>query len=77
MKDSSSTNDLFYGSKRKFKVKPKHFIEWERVGFVANKRTRTTKMEARGVPMLMVGYAFNHPSGTYEMYNPATDTIVI
>ena len=27
--------------------------------------------------MLMVGYAFNHPSDTYEMYNPATDTIVV
>ena len=76
-KDTKCANDLFYGSNRKFKVKPKHFIEWGRVGFVANKRTRTTKMKARGVPMLIVGYAFNHPSGTYEMYNPTTDTIVL
>ena len=76
-KDTKCANDLFYGSNRKFKVKPKHFIEWGRVGFVANKRTRTTKMKARGVPMLMVGYAFNHPSGTYEMYNPTTNTIVL
>ena len=27
--------------------------------------------------MLMMGYAFDHPSGTYEMFNPATDTIII
>ena len=43
-KDSPSTNILFYRSKRKFKVKPKHFIEWDRVSFVPNKHTRTTKM---------------------------------
>ena len=76
-KDGPSPNDLFYGLNRKLKVRPADFVEWGRVGFVANKRTRTTKMNARGVPMLMVGYAFNHPSGTYEMYNPATDTIVV
>ena len=27
--------------------------------------------------MMMIGYALEHPSGTYEMYNPKTDSIVI
>ena len=76
-KDNLCANNLFYGKNRKPKVKAKHFIEWERMGFVVNKRTRTTKMKARGTPMIMVGYAFNHPSGIYEMYNPTTDTIVL
>ena len=70
-------NDLFYGSSRKPKVRPEHFVQWGRVGFVPNKRTHTTKMKARGTAMMFVGYALNHPSGTYEFYNPTTDGIVI
>ena len=27
--------------------------------------------------MMMVGYALTHPSGTYEFYNPNTDSIII
>ncbi len=27
--------------------------------------------------MMFVGYALNHPSGTYEFYNPTNDSIVI
>jgi hypothetical protein len=26
---------------------------------------------------MMVGYALNHPSGTYKFYNPITDSMVI
>ena len=34
-------------------------------------------MKARGTAMMMVGYALNHHSGTYEFYNPNTDNIII
>ena len=34
-------------------------------------------MKARGTAMMMVGYALNHPSGTYEFYNPNTYSIII
>lgn len=72
-----SNNDLFYGKDRKPKVRPEHFVQWGRIGFVANKRSHTAKMKSRGVAMLFVGYALDHPSGTYEFYNPNTDDIVV
>jgi len=72
-----SNNDLFYGTNRKPKVYPEHFVQWGRIGLVANKRSHTTKMKANGTAMLFVGYALNHPSGTYEFYNPNTDSIII
>ena len=27
--------------------------------------------------MMMIGYALEHPSETYKMYNPKTDSVVI
>ena len=27
--------------------------------------------------MMMIGYALDHPSGTYQFYNPNTDTVII
>ena len=72
-----SINELFFGIKGKERVKSKHFIEWGRFGFVCNKRTKTRKMESRGTAMMMVGYAMDHPSGTYRFYNPTTDSIVV
>ena len=44
---------------------------------VDNKQTHTTKMKSKGSAMMCVGYAFNHPSGTYEFYDPSSDSIVI
>ena len=64
-KKGFSANDLLHGLKHKCKIKPQYYVEWGRLGFVANKNTYTAKMKARGVPMMMVGYALNHPSGTY------------
>ena len=71
-----SSNDLFYGNDRKLRVKPHHFVEWGRIGFVSNKRSYVSKMKPRGVPMMFVGYALDHPSGTYKFYNPTTDSII-
>ena len=72
-----SSHDLFYGSNQKLCVKPEHYIQWGRVSFVTNKRTHVSKMKARGTAMMFVGYALNHPSGTYEFYNPNTDSIIV
>ena len=44
-------------------------------GFVANKRTKPSKMESKGTTMMFVGYALDYPSGTYKFYNPTTDAI--
>ena len=71
-----SVNELFFGSKGKDRVKAKDFVEWGRIGFVANKRTKTKKANNRGTAMLMVGYALEHPSGTYRLYDPNNDSIV-
>ena len=70
-------NKLFFGSKHRSKVKPEHYIEWGRIGMVANKRTHTSKMQSRGTPMMFVAYSLQHPSGTYEFYDPVNDSIVI
>ena len=72
-----SANDLFYVQNRKLRVKPKHFIQWGRIDVVTKKRTHVTKMKTRGTAMMMVGYALNNPSGTYELYYPNTDSIII
>ena len=72
-----TVNQIFFGSKAKVRVQTKHLIEWGRIGFVANKRTKTAKMDNNGTAMLFVGYALDHPSGTYRMYNPGTDNVVI
>ena len=72
----STINELFFGDAGVDKVKVKHFIEWGRFGFVCNKRNKGTKMENRGTAMMMVGYALDHPSGTYRFYNPLTGKLI-
>jgi len=72
-----SINELFFGVKGRERVKSKHFIEWGRIGFVSNKRTKTNKMVSRGTAMTMIGYAMDHPSGTYRFYNLTTDHVVV
>jgi len=34
-------------------------------------------MESKGTAMMFVGYALDHPSGTYKFYNPTTDAVNI
>jgi hypothetical protein len=38
---------------------------------------RFRKGAPRGIPMLMVGYADDHPADCYHMYNPDKDSVVI
>ena len=73
-----SINVLFFGVKGRERVKSKHFIKWgRRIGFVSNKCTKTTKMASRGTAKMMIGYAMDHPNGTYRFYNPTTDNVVV
>ena len=67
---------IILGSKHNDKVKPKIFIEWGRIGFVANKRTKTAKMDKNRTPMMMSGHALDRPSITCRMHNPGTVRLV-
>jgi len=65
-----SPNEVWYGSDYKQRVKPEHYVQLGRVGFVTNKSDYVKKNESSGVAMMMVGYALDSPSGTYRFYNP-------
>ena len=55
----------------------KALVQFGRLGIV-NKRTKlNSKMKEKGYPAMMVGYAHNHGPGTYKMYNPQTNRIVM
>ena len=34
-------------------------------------------MNNNGTPMIMVGYALDHPSGTYQFYDPSKDSLIV
>ncbi len=65
-------NELWYGSDYKQRVKPQHYIQFGRIGFVRNKHTYVKKNESKAVAIMMVGYALDSPSGTY----PKTNAVV-
>ena len=71
-----SSNELWYGSGYKQRVKPQHYIQFGRIGIVTNKRTYVKKNEDKAVAMMMVGYALDSPSGTYRFYNLRTNAVV-
>jgi len=71
-----SPNQLWYGSDYKQRVKPEHYVQFGRVGFVTNKRDYVKKNESSGVAMMIVGYALDGPSGTYRFYNPKRNAVV-
>ena len=52
-------------------------VEFGRVGVMNKKRKIHGKMQERGEVVMMVGYALNHGSGTYRVYNPKTNRIVL
>ena len=52
-------------------------VEFGRVGVMNKKMKIHGKMQERGEPVMMVGYALNHGSGTYRVYNPKTNRIVL
>ena len=53
--ESESPNMKWYLDDYKVRVKPEHYIQFGRIGFVANKRTHVKKNDTRGTAMMMVG----------------------
>ena len=58
------------------KLKPKHLVEFGRIGHVTIKVKKANKMEEKSVPMIMVGYGRDSAAGTYRMWNPKSKAIV-
>jgi hypothetical protein len=59
------------------KLTPNHLKEFGRMGYVTDRKRIKRKEAPRGIPMLMVGYAEDHPADCYSMYNPNKDSVVI
>jgi hypothetical protein len=59
------------------KLTPNHLKEFGRMGYVTDQKRIKRKEAPRGIPMLMVGYAEDHPVDCYRMYNPNKDSVVI
>jgi len=74
--DESCPNEKWYSEEYKVRAKPEHYVQFGRIGFVANKRTHVKKNETRSNAMMIVGYALNSPSGTYRMYHPRTNLVI-
>jgi len=56
--------------------KPSDLIEFGRVGIVKIKDKHVKNGEEKGLPMVMVGYAVDSPTGTYRFYNPKIKRII-
>ena len=55
----------------------KNLIQFGRVGVANDKGKKIkAKMDKRGQVVMMVGYAMNHGSGTYRVFNPKTNRII-
>ena len=55
----------------------KHLVQFGRVGVANDKGNKLkAKMNERGHVVMMVGYAANHASDTYRVFNPKTNRIV-
>ena len=51
-------------------------LQFGRIGYVVKKDNIKNKMSEQGFTEIMVGYAANSPTGTYQMYNPYTKRII-
>ena len=54
----------------------KTLIEFGRIAIVNKRNKFSGKMIEKGFPAIMVGYAPNHGTGTYRLYNPKTNRII-
>ena len=50
---------------------------WGEAGTVKTRRVTTSKIEDRGTTCMLVGYALNHDSGVYRLWNEATDRVIV
>ena len=52
-------------------------VQFGRVGYIAKKDQVNSKMKPKGLVGVMMGYALDHPKGTYKMYNVETNRIIL
>jgi hypothetical protein len=55
----------------------KYLRTWGEAGTVKTRLMTTTKLENRGTTCMLVGYALNHDSGVYRMYNKETNRVIV
>ena len=55
----------------------KALVQFGRLAVVNKRKKLKAKMDEKGYPAMMVGYAHNHGPGTYRMFNPKTNMIIM
>jgi len=66
-------NELFQsGSTR---LRPEHLIEFRRIGYMTIRKQIKKKWTEKSIKCVMVGYADDHSSNTYRMYDPMMGTV--
>jgi len=66
-------NDLFDG--KPGQLHPGQLIDFGQVGYVTVQKQIKTKWEDKSMKCIMVGYADDHSSDTYCMYNPLANHV--
>jgi hypothetical protein len=74
-KENHQHSNHFFG--KETKLTPDHLKEFGRMSYVTDRKRIKRKEAPRGIQMIMVGYAENHPADCYRMYNPNKDSVVI
>lgn len=74
MKTGMCPDEMFTGMKPTLYP---HLIEFGRIGYVTVCTAHLSKMAECSHKCIMVGYALNHSSDAYRMYNPATNAILM
>ena len=54
----------------------KKLVEYGRIGVANSRKKFSAKTSAKGVTVMMVGFAMNHGPGCYRVYNPKTNRII-
>jgi hypothetical protein len=57
------------------KLKAKDLVEFGRIGYVTDRTKFKAKMAEKATKCIMVGYATNHSSDTYRVYDPLTKKV--
>ena len=66
-KDVKSADKLFYCH---LPTVYKHLIQFGCVGWVKNSSKKVTKLDAKAIKYVMIGYSHNHSGVTSRMFNP-------
>ena len=65
-------DELWYGEKPRILD---HLVQWGRIGYV-KERGPIKKLDVKSTKMVCMGYAVDHASDVYRMYNPDTGKII-